>query len=261
MKSFTVMGLVWINLPNAPMSFFVHRAAAIEASEVLGEMMKDEGKFTFAIDYDPKDFSGVLKYMYTGEYDVPDIDKEMRVLEVDRSDDAPFYFFSEAFSTMDNDLDRTDFSKMVQGFVDTYIHPERQPYPRVDPFLQNADMTETLLRHADMYLAGKHFRIHGLSSLAMNWLAHTLLHFKDTYHSVLCIKTLVNHVFSKAPVGDAIREMLAFYMACRHFKYRWHPLMGDEGFPYPLRKSRWEIVGRYMDPTDLGMVKCDVESD
>ncbi|KAI1772042.1 hypothetical protein F4818DRAFT_444668 [Hypoxylon cercidicola] len=230
-KDFALSGMHTIWIYPQKQCFAVYKDAFMACSPFFRDQMVEDpskGRHRHTsldlTDVDAYTFTGLVQFVYSGSYTVPTIDKVMPPLAFGyRSLNVMEAFFRDPRPSLADNRGVVPGKELFAfAFMDRYTDSERKTaYKR--PAMQNPDMTDTFFRHADMYLYGVRFDIAKLRKHAMYQLADGLAHFLDTWDGMVCVASVICHLYEKTKAGDPIRQMLSMYTACRYSIHRWHP--------------------------------------
>ncbi|KAI1766152.1 hypothetical protein GGR53DRAFT_464724 [Hypoxylon sp. FL1150] len=220
-NDFSSSGMVVLYNEGHAKPLVFHRIVAMKLSNLFCEE-KDDKHTVRHLSYDHLILQQMIRFFYTNTYAFVWVDKAMPRLDRDRAPHVTDTYFRGKHRSLWHDQQMP----LARDFIAMYTHPHYKvkTYVRRVIKIQHLDMTDSFLRHARMYKAGKDFQIPRLCEVSSYWLADALVHFEDTWHCVPCVKKLFEYVCANTQLDDPIREMLSMYGACRDFKFSCHTL-------------------------------------
>lgn len=209
--------------------FFVHAEALTKISPVLRDLIATSMIEDTAVleDMDEEEFSRLCEYAYSGNYKMPVPDKKPPKLSFRPEGDA-----IQAYSKPPEPLDKLYNTRLwgdIRHLAETYGKPPNIyiKSPSYHSKLSGRDWTETLLRHANMYIMAERYDVAGLRSLACFYLHGILSNiFLDTWDSVPAIEKLVRLTYENTKPPDDLRGLVVGYVTIKSETLLLHPVIG-----------------------------------
>ncbi|KAI0895394.1 hypothetical protein F4806DRAFT_80334 [Annulohypoxylon nitens] len=196
--------------------FFVHAEALTKVSPVLRDLIATSmiEDTTVLEDMDEEEFSRLCEYAYSGNCKVPVPNSDPPKLSVRPEGDA-FQIYRYQRRPLATYLD-TYKGEHIKLLAQEYGQPPKVYInnPSYSSELSDKDWTETLLRHANMYIIADRYDVAGLRQLACFYLHHILRSiFRDTWDSILAIEKLVRLTYENTEAPDDLRGLVSGYVA------------------------------------------------
>ncbi|XDG08898.1 hypothetical protein ABKA04_008513 [Annulohypoxylon sp. FPYF3050] len=179
-------------------------------------------------DMDEEEFSRLCEYAYSGTYKVPVPNSDPPKLSVRPEGDA-FQIYRFRRVPLATCLD-TYKGEHIELLAQEYGQPPKVYInnPSYGSELSDKDWTETLLRHANMYIIADRYDVAGLRQLACFYLHHILHNiFRDTWDSIPAIEKLVRLTYENTEPEDDLRSLVAWYVALLSETIFLHPNMDE----------------------------------